>query len=106
GWAAIEGGVEEAESGMVALAWIVIRIGAATGQARSATFPIPAELAQLVRAGIELGYACDQLFGQTNTKQRGGAIGLLTRGLVSRHALYEHAAIMAISATCSVPDYS
>lgn len=96
GWAAIEGGVEEGPEGLRGLAWIVVRTRTASGQARSATFPLPPALADCVRRGIELGLACDQLYGRTNTKQGGGAIALLTDGLIDRHALYEHAAIMAL----------
>lgn len=96
GWAAIEGGIQDTADGMWGLAWVVVRMGDRTGKARTATFPLPNPLAALVRSGIELGLACDELYRRTNTKQGSGAIGILTDGLITRHALYEHAAVMAL----------
>jgi inosine/xanthosine triphosphatase len=95
-WAAIEGGVEDGEHGMFGMAWIVVASKDRVSQSRTATFPLPARLAELVRAGVELGHACDQVFGKQNTKQHEGAIGLLTNQVITRQNLYQHAAVMAL----------
>ena len=95
-WAAIEGGIDVGPTGMFALAWLVVASPDRFGEAKTATFPLPHGMAQLVRDGIELGVACDMLFKQRDTKQGLGAIGLLSQGLIDRQAYYEHAAVMAI----------
>lgn len=94
--AGIEGGIEEHATGMLAFAWVVIRSPNMTGQARSATFPLPNKIADLVRNGMELGKADDIVFGVENSKQDSGAVGLLTDGVVDRESLYRHAATMAL----------
>lgn len=94
-WAGLEGGIEDTPEGMRAFAWIVCETEDLVGQSRTATFPLPPKVASLVRGGTELGEADDIVFGKTDSKQKEGAIGILTHGLVDRASLYEHAAIMA-----------
>ncbi len=55
----------------------------------SLAMPLPAAVAERLRAGEELGYAMDALLGVTGTKHRGGAVGVLTAGLVDRQQAYE-----------------
>ena len=96
-WAGLEGGIEETADGeMRAFAWIVCLTADRCGEARTATFPVSPAVVQLVRQGVELGFANDQVFGRENSKHHEGAIGILTDGLVNRQELYEHAAIMAM----------
>ena len=52
----------------------------------------------MVRVGIELGEADDIYFGRTNSKQKDGAVGILTSGEIDRKSYYEHAIIMALIA--------
>ena len=94
-WAALEGGIEDTDFGMFGFAWIIVETRETRGQSRTATFPIPHAVADLVRSGVELGHANDQYYKLENSKQKGGAIGILTDGLIDRRKLYEHAAIMA-----------
>ncbi|MCA9213780.1 MAG: inosine/xanthosine triphosphatase [Planctomycetales bacterium] len=91
----VEGGIEEHATGMIAFAWIVIFGQQLSGKSRTATFPLPPAIADLVRAGTELGKADDIVFGVDNSKQDVGAVGLLTGHVVSRQQLYEHAAKFA-----------
>jgi len=49
-----------------------------------------------VNSGLELGEADDLVFGQANSKQKNGAIGLLTNDVLNRTTLYEQAVIMAL----------
>ncbi|MCI4670928.1 MAG: inosine/xanthosine triphosphatase [Bacteroidia bacterium] len=94
-WAGIEGGVQDIGKKMAAFAWVVVSDGEKWGEARSATFFLPDEVAKLVRSGIELGEADDKVFGATNSKQKNGAIGLLTHNTITRTSLYVPAVIMA-----------
>jgi inosine/xanthosine triphosphatase len=84
----LEGGVEESPWGLMAFAWIVIRSDGTTGQARTAGFFLPPRVAKLVHEGYELGDADDMVFGQKNSKQQSGAVGLLTNNQITRKTLY------------------
>jgi len=96
-WVGIEGGVDLIGTGMHAFAWVVILSGGTEhGEARSASFLLPDSLAALVRAGMELGEADDQVFGRQNSKQANGAVGLLTANAVDRETLYVMPVILAL----------
>lgn len=95
-WAALEGGIAETDAGMAAFAWIIVETKTTHGESRTATFPLPEAVAELIRSGVELGDADDAVYGRKNSKQGDGAIGILTDGLIDRRQLYEHAAIMAM----------
>ncbi len=81
----IEGYTEDHPFGMFTTAWtaVVDRSGR-VGLGSSGRCPLPASIAAAIRAGGELGPLIDDLLGETNTKQRGGASGALTAGLVER----------------------
>jgi inosine/xanthosine triphosphatase len=86
----IEGGVVESDGGMRTCAWAAVVDGSGReGVGGSLAMPLPNRVAELVRDGIELGVAMDWLTGEHNTKQRQGAVGILTAGLVDRQAAYE-----------------
>ena len=91
----IEGGVEETSSGLMAFAWIVISNGEKTGKARTASFFLPPRVAELVHQGMELGDADDIVFAKQNSKQQNGAVGLLTKDVITRKSLYMPAVQMA-----------
>jgi inosine/xanthosine triphosphatase len=95
-WVGIEGGVEDLKGEMFAFAWVVVASSSMLGQARSGTFKIPPTVAKLVREGKELGTADDIIFGRENSKQKNGAIGLLTDDAIDRKALYQHAVVLAL----------
>ncbi|PKO06074.1 MAG: inositol monophosphatase [Chloroflexi bacterium HGW-Chloroflexi-3] len=95
-WVGIEGGVDFDDKGeMTAFAWVVIDDGKQLGKARSGSFYLPPGITDLVRKGRELGEADDIMFVKQNSKQKNGAIGLLTNNLIDRSGLYEHAVILA-----------
>lgn len=98
-WVGIEGGVADSELGMQCFAWIIV-IGqdSIIGRGQTAIFYLPEEVAQLVRQGVELGHADDQVFGRENSKQKNGAIGLLSDDAVDRTSYYVQAMIMALVA--------
>ena len=93
----LEGGIEDDGERLCAFAWVVVldRHGA-SGRSRSATFMLPAAVADLVRQGEELGIADDRVFGSSNSKQKAGAVGLLTEGAIDRTALYAPAVSLAL----------
>lgn len=96
-WAGIEGGVEEDPAhGLSAFAWVVILSQTREGKGRTGTFFLPPRVAELVRAGKELGEADDIVFGRTNSKQENGAVGLLTGDVIDRAAFYEQAVILGL----------
>ncbi len=95
-WVGMEGGIADDGEGMIAFAWMVVRDDSLVGEARTATFQLPSEVARLVRAGYELGHADDLVFQQDNSKQQDGAVGLLTDGLIDRADYYQHAVVLAL----------
>ena len=95
-WVGIEGGVEDKQGSMSALAWVVVMSKNLMGKGRTGTFFLPDEVANLVREGKELGEADDLVFNRKNSKQSDGAIGLLTGNVIDRSQLYEEAVILAL----------
>ena len=87
----IEGGVVANDDGSIrTCAWaaIVARDGR-EGVGGSLVLTLPAAVAELVRGGMELGLAMDAVSGTRNVKHGQGAVGILTRGLVTRQQAYE-----------------
>ncbi len=95
-WVGIEGGISDGIGLMEAFAWIVILSKDRHSRARTATFQLPDQVANLVRQGVELGVADDKVFGRTNSKQKDGAVGLLTHGQIDRANYYSHAVTLAL----------
>ncbi len=95
-WVGIEGGIEEIRETMHAFAWMVVINQKITGEARTATFPLPERIRSLVRHGMELGHADDLVFQRSNSKQKDGAVGILTDGIIDRAHYYEHALVLAL----------
>ncbi len=104
-WAGVEGGIEDSPQGMTAFAWIVV-LGGETpddapdgrrcGQGCTGTFFLPPQVADLVRQGKELGEADDIVFGQVNSKQANGAVGILTGDVLDRAGFYQQAVLLAL----------
>lgn len=94
----LEGGVNDEPAGLMLMGWVVIahRDGR-EGVACTARLPLPPLIAARVRAGEELGPVMDVLLNATNTRQRGGAIGALTGGLVPRDQAFAMAVSYALS---------
>jgi inosine/xanthosine triphosphatase len=93
----IEGGVEPHGAELSAFAWVVVLSPTGMeGKGRTGTFFLPPAVAELIRQGKELGEADDIVFAQSNSKQKNGAIGILTGDVIDRAALYEPAVIMAL----------
>lgn len=95
-WIGLEGGVSIHTSELEAFAWMVIRSNKRMGKGRTGSFFLPPKVAELVHKGMELGEADDIVFGQSNSKQKGGAVGLLTNNVLNRTTYYEQALILAL----------
>ena len=77
--------IEESDGSMATTAWVVVmnREGY-VGKGMSSLHYIPPQVAALVQQGHELGTADDEVFKQQNSKQGGGNIGILTKGVYTR----------------------
>lgn len=96
-WVGLEGGIEDYENQLMAFAWMAIQNrGGNTHYARSATLPLPDAVRKLIADGMELGDANDRVFATVNSKQSGGAYGLLTDGLYTRESIYTQTLILAL----------
>jgi len=96
-WVGLEGGTEVFDDSLMAFAWMAIMNRAGSiSEARSVTLPLPAVVRDLVDGGMELGEANDRVFSTVNSKQNGGAFGLLTNGLYTREGVYTQALIIAL----------
>lgn len=86
-----EGGVvAEADGSVRSCAWAaVVAPDGALGVGGSLAMPLPPAVAARLRAGEELGLAVDAHVGTTGTKHAGGAVGVLTAGLIDRQRAYE-----------------
>ncbi|KAK3190684.1 hypothetical protein K4F52_003375 [Lecanicillium sp. MT-2017a] len=101
-WIGLEGGIDSdpksVGDGLIqSFAWIAI-VGkdGKEGKARTATYFLPEETAKLLRGGMELGHADDQVHGRTNSKQKSGSVGILTDDVICRQSYYAEAVILAL----------
>ena len=92
----IEGGVDLLDDNYEAFAWIIIYDNKKTGKAKTATFPLPLKISKLIKKGYELGDADDIVFKRSNSKQKNGAVGILSDNLINRTDYYVHAIILAL----------
>ena len=67
------------------------------GFARTGSFEVPPRVVALMRSGMELGDADDKIFGELNSKQKGGSVAKVTQGVIDRTAYYEHAMLLALA---------
>ena len=97
-WVGLEGGVEVLDGQLMAFAWMAVKGRKSDiSEARSATLPLPPAVKELVDAGVELGEANDRVFSTVNSKQGGGAYGLLTDGRYTRESIYAQTLIIALT---------
>lgn len=96
-WVGLEGGLDFFDKHLMAFAWMVVSAADnRRGEARSATLPLPPGVQALVESGLELGEANDRVFSTINSKQGGGAYGLLTDGLMTRESVYTQTLTLAL----------
>lgn len=96
-WIGIEGGVEEIKGEMEVFAWVIIKNKQnKISKGKTGTFTLPKKIVELVKKGMELGEADDLVFSQKNSKQKSGAVGLLTGNAIDRTKYYLEAVILAL----------
>ena len=97
-WVGIEGGIEKSNREMCTFTWIVIKSNSTdiVGKARTGTFFLPPKIVELIAGGKELGEAGNIIFGQINLKQKGGAVGLLTKDVIDRTKFYSETVVLAL----------
>ena len=101
----LEGGVVDEAGRMMTCAWaVVVGNDGRVGVGGSLAMPLPDRVAALVRSGVELGHAMDQVSGGHDTKRGAGAVGILTAGMVDRQRAYEALVTYAL-APFLAPDY-
>ena len=81
----IEAGVHEENDFLMLTAWTaVVDKHGREGIGGSGRLLLPESIAARIRRGEELGPVMDDVLNETNVKHKGGAVGALTAGLVSR----------------------
>jgi inosine/xanthosine triphosphatase len=94
----LEGGVNLEPVGLMLLGWVVVRHrDGREGVACTAKIPLPAAIAARITAGEELGPLMDAITGRDNIRQKGGASGVLSNGLVRRQDKFSMAVAYALS---------
>jgi len=93
-----EGGAADFAGRLMTAGWAAVHDGKSFGIGGGGHLQLPGEVARMIREEqLELGTAIDRLIGGENTKQKAGAIGILTRGLSSRQQAYESILIYALA---------
>jgi len=93
----IEGGLKNTKIGMESFAWVYIKSkDGKTSFGRTASFFLPKPVVDLIKSGKDLGQADDIIFSRSNSKQSNGAVGLLTKDVITRTTYYEPAVILAL----------
>ncbi|MFA4924562.1 MAG: inosine/xanthosine triphosphatase [Ignavibacteriaceae bacterium] len=93
----IEGGIIEEHSRWFAFGCIcILNNQGETGFGTSSLFPLPSLIVTELLNGKELGEVIDEIANDENTKQKGGAIGYLTNGVITRKELYKQGIISAL----------
>jgi inosine/xanthosine triphosphatase len=93
----IEGGIMEICGKWFSFGCICIRNKEGkTSFGTSSHFPLPKQIIDELLNGIELGKVIDNLTNQSNSKQKTGAIGFLTKNIITRRDLYTQGIITAL----------
>jgi inosine/xanthosine triphosphatase len=94
----LEGGVQPLDGHLFLMGWVAVvdRCGRET-LGSGARIPLPPRVAAAVEAGQELGPVMDRLTGREKTNRAEGAVGILTRGLVTRQHSFEVSVAYALA---------
>jgi len=66
------------------------------GFGTSPHFELPEKVIKKLLEGVELGLVMDEIMGEENVKQKGGAIGFFTKNVMRRKDLYVPGLIVAL----------
>ncbi len=94
----IEGGVDVIDGRLYTFSWCVAINTESRIQCTSTErWELPAPVAVLIRDGLELGDAIDRVYGRDNAKQQEGAVGIVTRGRLTRARAQAPAVLLALA---------
>lgn len=94
----LEGGLHQESFGWALQGWVAVVNKNGRSHIGSGTrLLLPEGIVQRVLAGEELGHVMDDLLGEENVKQKGGAIGALTAGLIMRQDAFTHSVAYALA---------
>lgn len=104
----LEGSVEEGPAGILLLTgWsAIVTAEGRWGIGGGARTPLPTELAEKLRAGMELGPAIDQWLGRQGIRHQEGTVGVLTDGRLSRAESFANTLIHALASILHPEWYS
>jgi len=101
----LEGTTVDTKYGMFLCGWVaVVDKNGTFGLGCTSKIQLPEKVAEEIRNGKELGPVMDTLFGEKDIKKRQGAVGVLTKNLITRKDAFEQAIISAF-ARFIVPEY-
>jgi len=94
----MEGGIAKISGKYFLTGWcVVLSIDGKEGIGGGSTLELPSYVVKKVRKGMELGKVIDSLAGESNTKQKYGAIGVFTKMLLNRQKVWEAILTYAMS---------
>ena len=94
----LEGGVVRTAHGIFTMGWVVIvDASMREGVAGSTWLMLPPAVGEAVLSGGELGPEMDRLTGESDTKKKNGAVGILTNNLCDRTTAWEVAVACALA---------
>jgi inosine/xanthosine triphosphatase len=92
----LEGGLVETSVGLMTCAWCaMVDASGKVGYGGGVHILLPPIVTEMLQQHGELGPAMDALTQEHNTKQKQGAVGILTNGLSNRQTAYEQLVAMA-----------
>lgn len=83
----------------------ILDTGARVGYGTSPLFELPRAFTQRVLEGTELGVVISRETGDATFAERRGAVGLLTRGLLTREKAHEYGVLAALAPHLSLERY-
>lgn len=94
----LEGTTIDTKHGMFLCGWVaVIDRNGRIGLGCTSKIMLPEKVANEIRNGSELGPVMDSLLGEEDIKKRQGAVGVLTKNLVTRKDAFEQAVLSAFA---------
>lgn len=94
----LEGTVEHTKHGLFTSGWVVVlsRDGK-KGIAQTGSLLLPDKITKQVTKDKELGTVMDELVGEKDVKKNLGAIGIFSKGIITRKSSFEQAVIKAFA---------
>lgn len=92
-WVAIEAGIDNGST----FSWVIIENTQLRGESRSATLPLPEVILEKVHEGEALGPVMSHYTGIDKIGRKEGAIGVFTKGALTRSSVYHQAVVLALS---------